>query len=169
MAIFTMVFLPSLGGVFRFELRNAGRALASELGYAAERATSTGTPHLWVLDLEAQAFRVEEVRVSEPQPFGALPAHAELLDLRPPVHAYETVPVANRSGEWRYLDAQGVWIQEVRLGEEKFETGTVQIAFGPEGGGDPAEILLRDESGSRLRVLVVPFTGEIRVSDAEDV
>ena len=45
--------------------------------------------------------------------------------------------------------------------------GTVSIAFGPDGGADPAEVLLSDEGGHQLRILVGVFTGEVRVEEPE--
>ncbi len=165
MALLTAVFMPQLGGIFRFELKGASRALAAELEYTGQRAIATGTVHYWVLDLDTQSFRIERMRDTPPPPPSELPTHAELLDLRAPVRSFELVPVENRTGEWRSIEQGGVWIDRVRVGDEEFRAGTVSIAFGADGGADPAELILADEGERKLRIVIVPFTGEVRVEE----
>ena len=165
MALLSAIFMPRLGGVFRFEIRSASRSLAAELEYAAQRAIATGQLHHWVLDLDRQSFRLERLRDTPPPLPADLPTHAELLDLRAPVRTFELVPVENNAGEWRWIEQGGVWIERVRVGDEEFRAGTVTIAFGPDGGADPAELVLADEGERQLHIVVVPFTGEIRVRE----
>jgi prepilin-type N-terminal cleavage/methylation domain-containing protein len=168
MALLTAVFLPRLGGVFRFEIRGAARALAGDLQYAAQRAVATGTVHRWVFDLSRQAFRVEQLRINEPPSYSELPTHAGLLDLAAPVATVELIPIENRWGEWRWLDQGGVRVERVLIGDEDHRAGTAYISFGPDGGADPAELVLIDDGGHKLRVIVIAFTGEVRVKEAED-
>lgn len=168
MALLTAVFLPRLGGVFRFEIRGAARALAGDLQYASQRAVATGTVHRWAFDLSQQAFRIEQLRINDPPFFSELPTHAGLLDLSTPVATVELAPIQNRYGEWRWLEQGGVVVERVRVGEEDIISGKAYIAFGPDGGADPAELVLIDGGGHRLRVIVVAFTGEVRVEEAED-
>ncbi len=165
MALLTAVFMPQLGGIFRFEIRGASRALAADLEYTGQRAIATGTLHYWVLDLDTQSYRIERMRDIPPLPPWALPTHAELLDLRAPVRSFELVLVENRTGEWRSIEQGGVWIDRVRVGDEEFRAGTVSIAFGADGGADPAELILADEGEHKLRIVIVAFTGEVRVEE----
>ena len=168
MALLTAVFMPQLGGIFRFEIRGASRALAADLEYTGQRAIATGTVHHWVLDLDTQSYRIERLRDIPLAPPGGIPTHAELLDLRAPVRTFELVPVENRTGEWRSIEQGGVWIDRVRVGDEEFRAGTVSIAFGADGGADPAELILADEGERKLRIVIVAFTGEVRVEEVID-
>ena len=165
MALLSAVFMPQLGGIFRFEIKGASRALAAELEYTGQRAIATGTLHHWVLDLDTQSYRIERLRDIPRLPPWALPTHAELLDLRAPVRSFELVPVENRTGEWRSIEQGGVWIDRVRVGDEEFRAGTVTIGFGPDGGADPAELILVDDGERKLRIVIVAFTGEVRVEE----
>ena len=146
-------------------LRNSGRVVVAELGYAGQRAISTGRLHRWVVDLDGQTFRIEEQIRRDAERDSELPTHAELLDLSPPSSEREYVPVENRSGEWRRLDDSNVVIDEVRIGDDSFEEGRASVAFAPDGGADPAEIWLRDEDGYEMRARIVAFTGEIHLED----
>ncbi len=148
-------------------LRHSGRVVAGELGYAAQRAISTGRLHRWLIDLDEQTFRIEEqVKREEAPPVTELPTHAELLDLSPPTSLREYSPVENRSGEWRWLDDTDVVIDLVLIGDDSHDDGQVAVAFAPDGGADPAEVWLSDEAGRRMRTRVVAFTGEIHLEDA---
>jgi hypothetical protein len=167
MALLSAVFMPRLGGIFRFEIRAASRTLAADLDYVAQRAIATGSLHRWVIDLDQQVFRVERLRDTPDLPPSDLPTHAELLDLRAPLRMYEFIPLESRPGEWRWLDEGGVSIEKVRVGDTESRAGTVTIAFGPDGGADPAELLLVDEGGHKLRVLIGAFTAEVRVKEVE--
>ena len=109
--------------------------------------------------------RIERLRDIPLAPPGGIPTHAELLDLRAPVRTFELVPVENRTGEWRSIEQGGVWIDRVRVGDEEFRAGTVSIAFGADGGADPAELILADEGEHKLRIVIVAFTGEVRVEE----
>jgi prepilin-type N-terminal cleavage/methylation domain-containing protein len=162
----TGVFATTVGGGFGVHLRNAGRTLAAELEYVGQRAVTTGRPQRFVLDLDEQVFRVEELPLTEPGADAALPEHAENLDLAPPISQLEFQPVDGRSGEWRALDdANEVGFRMVRLEAEEKSTGVVAIGFSPDGASDPAELWLRDDGGYDLRIRLVAFTGEIRVEE----
>lgn len=172
-ALISGVFATSLGGGFGVHLRNAGRALSAELEYVSQRAITTGRPQRFVIDLEHQVFRVEEPPPPPAAPAATgkkLPSHAEGLDLAPPLDLHEFVPIDGRLGEWRALDdADEVALREVRLADEAKTNGVVAILFSPDGGSDPAEIWLRDDGGYDLRVRLVPWSGEIRVEEVDDV
>ena len=163
MALLTALFLPNLKGVFRFEIRASARTLAKELEYASQRAIATGSIHRWVVDLDKQLFRLERIRGTPLLPDSDLPSHGELLDLRAPLRLYELLPVENRAGEWRSLQESGVWIDRVWVGDEEVRAGSVSISFGSDGGTDPAVLLVADEGGHRLRVILMAFTAEVRI------
>ncbi len=167
MAVLTAVFMPNLGGIFRFDLEHASRVLAAELEFVGERAVATGSIHRWVLDLGEQVFRVERLHSDPIPPPFELTTTAELLDLRAPLRAYESRPIDGRAGEWRWLDQAGVKIEEVRRGNSETSEGKVAIAFGPDGAADPARLVLRYEGGHELSVVILGFTGEVRVEEPE--
>jgi hypothetical protein len=165
MAVLLTVFMPRLGGIFRFELRRAARVLAADLQYTSERAIASGELHRWVVDLDHQTFRVERLDETPLLPDPAEPGQGELLDLRAPLRTYEFLPLEARAGEWRGLDQGGVRIRQVQIGDEKDRTGSASIVFGPDGGADPAEVLITDPSERLIRIIVMAFTGEVRVEE----
>ncbi len=168
MALFAGVYLGGIGAVLPFEIRSASRTLAGDLGYASQRAAMAGDLHRWVVDLDAQVFRLERL-VREPRDFGAeLATHSDLLDLAPPIEVSEFRPVENRYGDWRRLKGAGVWIARVRVGDDEVEEGVIGIRFAPDGGADPAKLLLEDDGGRRFAVRVLAFTSEIRVDELPD-
>ncbi len=168
-ALISGVFATSLGGGFGVHLKNAGRTLSAELEYVGQRAVTTGRAQRFVIDLEQQVFRVEELPPAVTPQAGELPEHAETLDLAPPLEAHEFVPVEGRLGEWRMLDdAEEIELREIRLADEAKTEGAVAIGFSPDGASDPAEIWLRDDGGYDLRVRLVPWSGEIRVEEVDD-
>jgi prepilin-type N-terminal cleavage/methylation domain-containing protein len=168
-ALISGVFATSLGGGFGVHLKNAGRALSAELEYVGQRAVTTGRPQRFVIDLDHQVFRVEELPTPpDTGPGAELPEHAERLDLAPPLATNEYLPVDGRLGEWRALDdAEQIELREVRLANEAKTDGAVAIGFSSDGASDPAEIWLRDDGGYDLRVRLVPWSGEIRVEEVD--
>ena len=165
-ALLAGVFLPSPGGALPFRIRNASRVVAAELEYTAQRAVATGRAHRWAVDLDRQAFRVEQLLEMSIVEVDELPTHSDLLDLAPPRAASEYAPVENNSGKWRYLDDPEVRVDEIRFGNEDIREGETAIAFAPDGGADAAEIWLLDESGLERRIRIVAFTGEVRSEEA---
>ncbi len=164
----TGVFTTTVGGGFGVHLRNAGRTLAAELEYIGQRAVTTGRTQRFVIDLDEQVFRVEELPLPEPEAEAELPEHAESLDLAPPMLPAHFAPVEGRIGEWNALDdADEVRFREVRFGSEAIHAGVVGIGFSSDGASDPAEIWLRDDGGYDLRIRLVAFTGEIRVEEVD--
>ena len=165
-AAFGGLLLPSPGALLGLRIRNASRIVAAELEYTAQRAIATGLVHLWVVDLERQAFRIEQLIATDSEELDELPTHSELLELAPPQTSTEYQPIDNKSGEWRWLDAREVLIDEVRMGERETREGIVAISFAPDGGADAAEIWLLDESGLEQRLSITGFTGEVRSEEA---
>ena len=167
MALFAGLYVGGLGAMLPFEIRSASRALAGDLGYASQRAVTSGELHRWVVDLDEQAFRLEELHRETPDT-AALPTHAELLDLAPPIEVTEFRPVENSYGNWRRLDEGAVWIDRVRVGDVDVGQGVIGIRFAPDGGADPAELFLEDDGGRRFALRILAFTGEIRVEELPD-
>jgi prepilin-type N-terminal cleavage/methylation domain-containing protein len=168
-ALISGVFATTLGGGFGVHLKHAGRTLSAELEYVGQRAVTTGRPQRFVVDLDQQVFRVEELPTPPETEAGArLPEHAERLSLAPPLEAREFVPVDGRLGEWRSLDDRDeILIRELRLADEAKTDGAVAIGFSPDGASDPAELWLRDDGGYDLRIRLVPWSGEIRVEEVD--
>ena len=61
-----------------------------------------------------------------------------------------------------------VWIDEVRVRDQDAAHGVIGISFAADGGADPAELMLRDDGGRRVRLRILPFTGEVRVEELEE-
>lgn len=161
--LLAVALFSGTGGGFGLRLQNATDVLAADLRYASQRAIATGRLHRFALDLDGQAFRIEALQDPEAETGFELPTHAELLSLAPPRQDLEFLPVDNRTGNWRGLDNDSVFIEVVQIGEEQVVDGEIGIAFAADGGADPASIELADEDGNRTRLRVLAFTGEVRV------
>ena len=98
LGLLASLVLPSVDFGGGLKLRNAARELAGDLAYASQRAVTTGREHAWVLDLDAQVFRIEQLVIEDPDEF-ALPTHAGLLSLSPPESGRDYEPVGNRTGQ----------------------------------------------------------------------
>ena len=89
----TGVFTTSVGGGFGVHLRNSGRTLAADPEYVGQRAVTTGRAQRFVIDLDQQVFRLEELPPEAPAAETELPEHAENLDLAPPLLQAAFAPV----------------------------------------------------------------------------
>ena len=159
--------LPSLDFGGQLKLRSAGREVAGELAYASQRAVATGHEHSWVVDLDEQAYRLEE-RVDPEEDAWELPTHEGLLSLAPPEPSLEYQPVNNRTGGWRRLSDPDVELAELCVSGDCFTDGLGWISFTGDGAATPAELWLIDRDGYRMLVRVMGFTGEIRVEEVFD-
>jgi hypothetical protein len=168
MGLLAGVYLGGFSSVLPYEIRTATRVLGAELEYASQRAITTGALHRFVIDLDAQRFRLETLLVQEPTAPRDEATHADLLDLRPPRPDSEFVPVDNRYGEWRWLDEENVRVETVQVGDRSASTGAVALLFASDGGADPAEVLLQDATGRRTLLRVIAFTSEIRAEELPD-
>jgi prepilin-type N-terminal cleavage/methylation domain-containing protein len=162
-ALVSAVMITRIGGRTAAPLKASGRFLCAELEYVAQRAIATGHPQRWLLDLDAQHFRIEQQ--IEPPP-GAADASGG-FDLAPPLPSEEWEPISEPQGEWRALYETSVGIDSVVLSGEAVKAGQAAIHFAPDGGADPADLTLVDEENRRLRVVVTAFTGEVRISQDE--
>lgn len=147
-------------------LRAGARELAADLDYTMQRTLATGRPHRWVVDLDQQRFRIEEIRIEPPDPAPTLPTHEGLLSLAPPRPHASFEPAANRTGEWRRLSSTSIGIGEVQVGDLVVRERTASIAFDAVGATAPARILIADESGHALELRIVAFTGEVEIVEA---
>jgi len=161
--VLAAALLPRIGGGSSVALRDSAEVLARELRYAGTRATATGRLHRWVVDLDEQQFRLERIEQNRVEVAFELPTTAELLDLSPPTPFPDFIPVDDHFGTWRWIDERGVWIAGVEVGDETYEEGVVAVAFGADGGADPALIRLLDEEAFETRLRVVAFTGAIKI------
>jgi prepilin-type N-terminal cleavage/methylation domain-containing protein len=162
-AVLSAVLAQRIGLGRAADPRESARALGAELRYTSERAIATEATHRWVVELDEQRFRIERVDEREPEPERELSTTAELLDLRPPQPTFESKPIDSRAGDWHRLEARGILIASVRIGDEEYEKGTAVVAFSSTGASDPAEIELANEDGERVVLQVLPFTSEVRV------
>ncbi len=168
MALIAGVYLGGFTGVLPYEIRTATRVLGSELEYASQRAATTGELHRFVIDLDAQQFRLARLVVREVSGAPEEATHADLLDLRPPRPDREFAPVDNRYGEWRWLDEGNVRVEVVQLAAPAFSTCATGVMFAADGGAESAEILLQDAAGRRMLLRVIAFSGEVRSEELPD-
>ena len=165
--LLSIALMPRLGGGSSKGLDYGAEIVAADLRYAAQRAIATGRAHRWVADLDGQRFRIEETRLPEGEPESEMPTHSGLLDLAPPLVEALHEPIDDKTGEWRWLDERGVLIEAVFVGDEEFGEGQAWIAFSGDGGADPARVELSDDHEYRVVLRVLPFTGEVRISDVD--
>ncbi len=167
MALFYGLYLGGISSALPMEMRTASRVVAAELEYASQRAMTTGELHRWVVDLEQQAFRLERLEVRPPAAQEDV-SHAELLDLAPPRGEREFVALEQKQGEWRALDESGVFFVSLQIADQISTAGVIGVLFAPDGGADPAELVLQDGAGRRTALRVMAFTGEVRVEELPD-
>jgi hypothetical protein len=166
-ATFAAIVGARIGGGFGIAIGGEGRVMAAELRAASQRARATGRTQRLVVNLDAQAFRLEEeVEIQElaedmPQALRDL--------LRPPAPRRHFVPVSSTAGTWRWLGEESVFFDGVDTRQGSFEEGVVAIGFGPDGGADRALIRLSDEHENRLGVRVDAFTGGVQLLDEEEL
>lgn len=164
-AAFATIVGARIGGGFGIAISGEGRVVAAELRHAGQRALATGRTQRWVVDLDAQAFRLEE-RIEVKRISGDLKQALQDL-LRPPVSRRYFVPVENQYGSWRWLDEETVRFDGVETRDGFFDQGAISIGFGPDGGANLAVIHLADEHQNRLGIRVDAFTGAVRLLDED--
>lgn len=164
---FVMVVGSRIGGGFGIAITSSARVISAELRHAKQRAIATGQTHRWVIDLESQAFRLEQLEVVPDTPESLAKAVGSLL--RPPRSSSFFEPVNNSWGGWRWLDDEEVAIEGVQTRDGRVEVDAVSIAFAPDGGADAAVVELSDEHGNRLGIQVDAFTGSIRTLEEDQL
>ena len=167
LAAFVMVVGTRIGGGLGIAITNSGRVIAAELRHARQRAIATGQTHRWVIDLESQAFRVEQLYEVPDQPEDLVSALR--AELRPPSSSLHFAPVENKWGSWRWLDDEAIAIDGVHTREGLVDTEAVAIGFAPDGGADLAMVELSDEHGNRMGIRVDAFTGAIRTLEGDEL
>jgi prepilin-type N-terminal cleavage/methylation domain-containing protein len=162
-ALVSAVMVTRIGGRTAAPLKASGRFLCAELEYAAQRAIATGQPQRWLVDLDSQLFRVEQLPLPEPAGLDT----TGVVDLAAPLPADAWEPIPEAQGEWRELYESSIGIHSVVVSGEALEAGQVAIHFAPDGGADPADVWLLDEENRTLRVAVTAFTGEVQIAEDE--
>jgi prepilin-type N-terminal cleavage/methylation domain-containing protein len=165
LAAFTAVLASRMGGGFGVAIGGGGRVVASELRYAAQRAIATGRTHRWVIDVDSQAFRLEEQIEEDVTPADV--REAVRSTLKPPVSAFSFVPVDTHVGSWRWFDDEAVRIDGVRVRRQYFDSGRVEVGFGEDGGAENALVYLGDSYEHVLGVRVTGFTSDVRIVEGE--
>lgn len=164
-AAFVTIVGARIGGGFGIAIAGESRVIASELRQASQRALATGRTQRWVVNLDAQTFRLEEQ--IEIYPVAANMRQALWDLMRPPAPTRHFVPVDNSYGGWRRLEDDSILFTGVETRDGLAEQGLVPIGFGPDGGADLALIELADTHENRLGVRVDAFTGVVRILDEE--
>jgi prepilin-type N-terminal cleavage/methylation domain-containing protein len=164
-ATFASIVGARIGGGIGIAISGEGRVVVAELRHAGQRALATGRTQRWVVDLDAQAFRLEERIEVEQIAADWEQALQELLQT--PTSKYSFVPVQNRYGNWRWLDEEAVRFDGVQTRNGFFDQGAISIGFGADGGANMAVIYLSDEHQNRLGIHVGGFTGSVRVLDED--
>jgi type II secretion system protein H len=168
-ALLAAVVMPGLGFTAAQALDDQAKVLAADLEFARQRSVMTGVPHRVLLDLDAGGWRVEwevpdpEAAAAEPPP-GLRSRNG--LDLRPP-RAAELVfrPLPARTGR-AFLLEEDVAFDGVETAEGVTQQGTIGVVFGPDGSADPAEIVLREPSGSGVALEVRALADAVVLRDA---
>jgi type II secretion system protein H len=174
-ALIATIVAPGLGFTAAQALDDHARTLAADLEFARQRSVMTGVPHRVRLDLDEGAWRLEwEVAAeAEPEPdeepvaTGVLGVSRGPLDLAPPRRPeLAFLPLPAGVGREERL-APSIYLESVVTGEGVADEGSVGVAFEPDGTAEPAEIVLRDESGFGVVLEVRALADAVRVRDAE--
>jgi prepilin-type N-terminal cleavage/methylation domain-containing protein len=166
LALLATFVLPNLGAVRARSLMREAKGLAALLELARQRTIVTGIPHRMLIDLEANAYRIEWTGTDEFDDLEteSVPVGTEaVLDLSPPGNTeQEYRPLPSRFGRLDRLDddisfvgveTRGGWVRK----------GNSYIAFAQDGTADHATIVLDDETGQSISLDVLPLADVVRI------
>lgn len=177
------VAYPNLGRSSTRTLHAQAEQIAADLELARQRAVMTGAPHRLQIDLvsgitwlewrpppdseeeEAEASAAAGVPEGEPQTDGydqRIRADTP-IDLSPPRRELrEFEPVPGAFGRRRAL-GDGIYVDGVETSEGWLDGGRVRVGFEADGSAEPSEIVLANQDGDALVLVVAPLAGSVRI------
>lgn len=174
LALVAAFVAPNLGMLRDRRLWNEAQRLAAQIELARQRTVVTGVPHRLLLDLESHGYRVEWLgggQAAASQPFdlqqidlrGAAP-----LPLEAPENAerVEFEPIPGLFGRFSWLE-EPVFLAGLDTPDGWIDVGDTFVQFSRDGSADPSEIVLEDDSGRRIVLVVLPLDDAVRFVDEE--
>lgn len=171
LALVAAFVAPNLGMLRERRLRNEAQRLAAQLELARQRTVVTGVPHRVLFDLESQGYRVEWLEgggteaprfdIQEIDLRGATP-----LPLEAPGNGGEFEPIPGLFGRFSWLE-EPVLLAGLETPDGWIDAGDTFVEFARDGSAEPSEIVLEDDSGRRLVLVVLPLDDAVRFLDEE--
>lgn len=182
--------VPNLSASRSRRLKDEGRRIAHKLEVARQRAITTGRPHRVFIDLEQGFYRVDwwvdeataypdDFEEEAPPPLAvdedgkAILPHSN-IDLDSPIQMSpprgeepEFYPVSGQFGRDTWL-ADDFYFVGVDSESGWYESGAVEIVFGPDGVAEYSEIRLADAWDNVIVLEVQPLLELIRIREGDD-
>lgn len=185
----TSLVVPNLSANRDRRLREEGRRIAHHLELARQRAITTGVPHRLFIDLEEGYFRVDwwvDEATAYPEDdeddgglFGGDASVAAEpdpeLDLAGPIQMSPP-----RGAEPEFFPVDGPFGRDTSLADDFYfvgvesesgwyESGAVEVVFGPDGVAEYSEIRVADAWDNVIVLEVQPLLELIRLREGDDV
>jgi prepilin-type N-terminal cleavage/methylation domain-containing protein len=173
--------VPNLTATRAGRLRDQARQVAQRLETARQRSITSGIPHRLWIDLEEGTMRIEwwvdEDRaygVDEDEEEESAPPVPEELDLSGPI------PMSPPKGlEPEFYPIMGAFGRDARLPDDYyfvgldtesgwFESGEVEIVFGPDGVTEYAELQMADAWDNTISLEIEPLIELVRIRERDD-
>ena len=184
----TSLVVPNLSATRVNRLRDQGRKVAHQLEVARQRAITTGKPHRVFIELEEGWFRIdwwvdeETAYPSNEEDDVPAPAAANGEDAAQPgeFDLSAPIPMSPPIGEEPdFFPLSGAFGRMTRLGDDFyfvgvdseagwFESGAVEVVFGPDGIAEYSEIRMADAWDNVVVLEIEPLIELIRVREGGD-
>jgi len=178
--------VPNLSATRVNRLRDQAKKIAHQLETARQRAITSGTPHRLFIELEEGYFRVDwwvDEATAYPEDFEDDPALLAADADGEPLPAYDLsgpIPMSPPLGdEPDFFPMSGRFGRPTHLPDDYYfvgvdsesgwyESGGVEIVFGPDGVAEYSEIRLADAWDNVVVLQVEPLLELIRIRVADD-
>lgn len=182
----TSLVVPNLSATRSNRLRDQARKIAHQLEAARQSAITSGTPHRLFIQLEEGFIRVDwwvDEATAYPEDFEDEPATPVTGADGEPLPAYDLsgpIPMSPPLGdEPDFFPVRGRFGRATHLPDDYyfvgvdsesgwFESGAVEIVFGPDGVAEYSEIRLADAWDNVVVLQVEPLLELIRIREADD-
>jgi type II secretory pathway pseudopilin PulG len=170
-ALLAAFVAPNLGLISTRRLEQQAKSISAQLELARQRAIVTGVPHRLAIDLDRGSYWLEWL-VTQAEATGEQESPPE-LDLRgstpislapPPKAVREFRPLPGLFGRETAME-ESLRFQVVETSAGSFERGETFVVFERDGTASSTEIVLADDDGHALALLVQPLAEAVRIHD----
>ena len=173
--------VPNLSATRSGRLKDQAKQVAHRLETARLRAITSGIPHRLYLDLEAGFIRIDWW-VDENTAYGGdeLDGEQEEPNEADEFDPYEPIAMSPPLGEEAdYHPISGAFGREMHLDDDYyfvgvdsetgwFESGAVEVVFGPDGVAEYSVIRMADAWDNKVRIEIEPLLELVHIREGED-
>ncbi len=173
-ALLAAFVAPNLGLISSRRLQQEAQRISAQLELARQRAIVTGIPHRLAIDLDRGSYWLEWFRTqAEATGETETPAVLDLrgsapISLTPPREAVrEFRPLPGMFGRESALE-KSLLFRVVETTGGSLDRGEAFVVFERDGTASPTEIVLADDDGRAIALVVLPLAEAVRIYDVED-